>query len=102
MPLKDPAAHAAYKRERYAKDRAAQLSSKQRLRLTIIENLGGVCVRCGWADVRALDIDHIDGGGNKERAGRGPVPFWRRVLLDMAEGRDPRVQLLCANCHRCK
>src|SRR5208337_653991 len=32
----------------------------------IFELLGNKCVRCGFSDPRALQIDHINGGGCKE------------------------------------
>src|SRR3990172_4802494 len=31
-----------------------------------LELLGSRCVRCGFTDARALQIDHINGGGSKE------------------------------------
>ena len=37
------------------------------LKKTLLEILGGVCVKCGFSDVRALQIDHINGGGFKAK-----------------------------------
>jgi len=59
--------------------------------------LGRVCNRCGFSDPRALQIDHVHGGGTKEgkeRSGRG-AGLYRRVLLDTTG----KYQLLCANCN---
>ena len=65
------------------------------LRLLIFTKLGGVCNRCGFSDHRALQIDHVNSDGWKERSkGRG-ILYLKKVLND-AEG---RYQLLCANCN---
>ncbi len=36
------------------------------LRHEVITFLGGKCIRCGFTDERALQLDHVDGGGVKE------------------------------------
>ena len=56
--------------------------------------LGGVCKRCGFGDIRALQIDHIDGGGNAESKDRSYL-YYKRV----AGAGAGRYQLLCANCN---
>ena len=35
-------------------------------RLKVIDSLGGRCSRCGFNDVRALQIDHVNNDGNIE------------------------------------
>src|SRR5690606_22318669 len=61
----------AKNRERYYKNRLQR--SKQRyerkkaIRNAMIELLGGKCVKCGFSDIRALQIDHVNGGGTIER-----------------------------------
>ncbi len=62
---------------------------------------GGVCVRCGFSDIRALQFDHIDGGGSKARNGR---PFDTRFgsyiqYLKYASTHPDEFQVLCANCN---
>jgi hypothetical protein len=32
----------------------------------IIAYLGGKCIKCGFSDERALQIDHTNGGGSKD------------------------------------
>lgn len=67
------------------------------LRLEVIEKLGGRCATCGFADYRAIEIDHINGDGYKE-SGRN-LAFYRRILkLEDTS----RYQLLCINCHKIK
>lgn len=65
-----------------------------RLRVRALSALGDVCVRCGFDDPRALQIDHIDGGGTSERRKIGTYGIWHRVV----DG-EPGYQLLCANCN---
>lgn len=72
---------------------------QKRTRLAAVEALGSKCVRCGFTDKRALQIDHIHGGGSKERKERGfSVNFHRHVLLSFLKG-EGKYQLLCANCN---
>lgn len=59
--------------------------------------LGSTCCDCGIADERVLQIDHIDGGGRADRAGRGYLAILRAVAAG-----EPGFQLLCANCHAIK
>lgn len=82
-----------YQRERYA-----------RKRREILEFLGGICVHCGFSDSRALQVDHIEGGGNKERkevaprsGGPGASTLWNLVHAS-----PEKYQLLCANCNMIK
>lgn len=41
--------------------------SYQKRRTQVLRALGGKCVQCGFCDPRALQIDHVDGGGHIER-----------------------------------
>ena len=62
---------------------------------------GARCRTCGYdKDVRALQIDHVDGGGSSEiRRGHGAgLAYYLRVLRDTTG----RYQLLCANCNKIK
>ena len=59
--------------------------------------LGGECVRCGFDDVRALQIDHVNGGGNKE-VKKVTKHYYKYVLEKIVAG-SVDYQLLCANCN---
>lgn len=53
------------------------------------------CSRCGFSDIRALQIDHINGGGNKHvKELNGMLVFWLQKN-NFPEG----FQILCANCN---
>lgn len=60
----------------------------------IIKLLGGKCKHCGFTDKRALQVDHINGGGMTERRLIGSHGMYRKVLK-CSDG----YQLLCANCN---
>mgnify|MGYP001577497613 FL=1 len=66
-------------------------------REAVYAKFGNKCAHCGFADKRALQIDHVHGGGAIEgrKIGSHQDKFYRKVLAD-TEG---RYQLLCANCN---
>lgn len=81
---------------RRAKKKYAQRHYKEQ-RQRILGILGGKCVKCGFGDARALQIDHINGGGTKENKALGPARY-SQYLKTKCEG----LQLLCANCNMIK
>lgn len=71
-------------------------------KLKLFDALGNVCKRCGFEDRRALQIDHINGGGQADRKSMGyksgyPYTYYKKILA-MADY-PARYQLLCANCN---
>ena len=82
-------------RDRYL---ASQRDSKYRAKMRIIELFGGKCVRCGFTDERALQIDHIDANPAPKSTGlRGGEKLYRAILKGIVPFID--FQLLCANCN---
>ena len=69
--------------------------SHQKLRTQVLEKYGSKCVRCGFSDVRALQIDHVNGGGIKELRGMTQHQYFKKVLADI----EGKYQILCANCN---
>jgi hypothetical protein len=70
------------------------------LRSQVFALYGGTCMRCGFADERALQLDHIKAIGTKARidqAKGGPASYYRRILKD--DRLRKSLQLLCANCN---
>jgi hypothetical protein len=67
---------------------------QETLRGKVIEYLGGCCYICGFKDKRALQIDHINGGGTSERKKFGWSKMYK-LILSGAKG----YQVLCANCN---
>jgi len=72
------------------------------LKLQIIHEYGGKCVCCGITQIEFLTIDHIYGGGNKERreAGKGMCALYRQLIAQNFP--KDRYQLLCFNCNIAK
>jgi hypothetical protein len=73
-----------------------------RMRNAVMEILGNKCCKCGFSDSRALQIDHIKGGGNKERKekrllGQGKV-YYKEVMESLLKN-ELKYQCLCANCN---
>lgn len=69
------------------------------LRNSVIEILGGKCVKCNFSDFRALQIDHINGGGSKERKERAYKGSFHRHVIRSFLNKENKYQLLCANCN---
>ena len=71
-----------------------------RLRERVLAHLGGKCVCCGFADSRALQIDHVQNDGHSDpyRLKRRRTALLQAVLRDTSG----RYQLLCANCNAIK
>ena len=83
------------------KDRVLITTKKyrDRCRQEVIEFFGSKCMRCGFDDTRALQIDHIAGGGRKDRASYSSIQeFYKKVIEEKAN----KYQLLCANCNQIK
>lgn len=66
-------------------------------RIKVIGHLGGICSKCKFSDIRALQIDHVNGEGIIDRNGK-TVEFYKRVIED----KEGKYQLLCANCNMIK
>lgn len=66
----------------------------RRLRQSALDLLGGKCARCGFDDPRALQIDHVGGGGMAELRSLTRYQYLRKVLAD-----PTGYQCLCANCN---
>jgi len=59
-----------------------------------------VCINCGFGDSRALQFDHINGNGNKDRKrfAKGGTNKLMYYILHPDEARE-KLQVLCANCN---
>lgn len=107
-PERQAANSRAY-RERHP-DRVAETNRRQRERLgpeywrawhqkrkrTVIDRYGGRCECCGETEIEFLSMDHINGGGRRERIAFGVSGVFKRLLK--SEERLPGFQVLCMNC----
>ena len=71
---------------------------RQQLRARVMTKYGAQCARCQFKDLRALELDHIDGGDKTARRHYNSREGW---LLD-ALHTEGKYQILCANCNRIK
>jgi len=89
-----------YKVKNREKIREWQRHHRWKCRQELIQLLGGKCVSCGFSDWRALQIDHINGGGNAEKR---KFNYWNeqyyRIILRQIKLGSKDYQLLCANCN---
>jgi hypothetical protein len=91
---------AANPEQRKATDRAYYVNYRRQIRQQVIEKLGGQCKECGFSDWRALQIDHVNGGGTKHRKQSTNIfAYYKEILVNLDTG---HYQLLCANCNQIK
>lgn len=91
--------HPGYTKGRYAKDprsrRAAAQAWNRRLKLEVLEAYGGACTCCQEAEPGFLTIDHISGGGRRER-----LAIYGNFYNYLKRNKWPkRYRLLCMNCN---
>ncbi len=94
--------HYATERDTYREaHNAACLARYYECKYRVFLHYGGPHPRCvcGFDDMRALTIDHINGGGNRHRKeiGQG-VNFYKWLDRNLPSG----FQVLCANCQQIK
>ena len=60
-----------------------------------------VCVRCGFSDKRALQFDHIKGGGVRQLKVQFRGDTWKRwrYYIERPELAKAELQVLCSNCN---
>ena len=72
---------------------------REKIKNKLYDILGNVCIRCGFSDKRALQFDHINGGGKREillfKGNENMYRFYSKNPKDTKE----RLQVLCANCN---
>lgn len=66
-------------------------------RQDLLAFLGNKCVKCGFFDWRALQIDHINGGGTREMRQLTITQRYKKI-----KEHPESYQLLCANCNAIK
>lgn len=68
-------------------------------RITVIIKYGGKCACCPEDDLPFLCIDHINGGGSRERKSQSSHKYWRNLAANPI---SDRYQVLCHNCNMAK
>lgn len=67
------------------------------MRMALLEKLGDRCCKCGFDNWKALQIDHINGGGSYEM--KNIKNNYYKLLNLSDEELKSKYQLLCANCN---
>jgi hypothetical protein len=85
-----------YREKNLETQRRRVRKSLQNIREKIVELLGSKCAVCGFNDPRALEIDHVNDNGNKERKIYSTYAYYKHILEEILSG-SKDYQLLCAN-----
>jgi len=86
-------------RDYYKTSREKVLKRHQILRFKVLQKLGNKCVRCGFDDWRALQVDHVKNNGHEERKKLRPRELYEKILELPKDELEENYQLLCANCN---
>ncbi len=94
-------------RAKYTDKKLAQRSKAaneyyHKQRKLAIDILGGKCIRCGFSDIRALQIDHIHGDGYADRKKKSHWRHQHKFITERPEEAKKKYQVLCANHNRIK
>ena len=91
-------------KERIKKSKRKYIRNKRKIeRIFLLSLLGRICVKCGYdQDDRALQLDHIDGQGWKERRKHSNYTTWLNFYYKNPEIAKKKLQILCANCNAIK
>jgi len=98
-----------WKRERYRVDKldpewvlkhnAKRRCYRDKSRSKLLVLLGDKCVRCGFTDKRALQIDHIDNDGYIERRQYKDYRDIYKNYYNNPKLAKQKIQILCSNCN---
>ena len=73
---------------------------QKRTRSKLIDIIGDKkCIICGFSDIRALQIDHIGGGGYGDKIMKGGVQQMYTYYYQHPQEAKEKLQILCANCN---
>ena len=85
-----------FKQRHPAQVREEQRLAYQRIRQEVLTVYGRRCAQCGFSDIRALQVDHVEGGGQRDHRAHGALSIYKRAIATFGSG---AFQLLCANCN---
>jgi hypothetical protein len=84
------------------KTRLSKQKTRLKLKIEVMTHYGNgkcKCVRCGFSDIRALTIDHINGDGSKHRIKENIVGGYRTYSWLKRNNFPIEFQTLCQNCN---
>lgn len=75
---------------------------RQTHRIQLLTEIGGcICKNCGFDDWRALQVDHVNGGGRQEHRTNKALKSAKRYHEHILKNPE-QYQILCANCNNIK
>lgn len=106
MPFKDPIRRVAYEKEYKLLNpeilRKGWKKYSNKIKVEAFSKFGSKCKKCGFEDLRALQLDHINGGGAKERRSTKLVGHRLYKAIVFGKRKIDDLQILCANCNQIK
>jgi hypothetical protein len=75
---------------------------RQRIKQIVVDAYGGKCACCGETRLYFLTIDHVDGGGTKERLSTKRTSSTTMHYYLRRAGYPQGYQVLCFNCNCAK
>jgi hypothetical protein len=99
VDVQEPTTNEEYLKQKHRMKSIARRPERLALKVDVLTHYGNgklVCVGCGYSDLRALSIDHINNNGAEERQRFGGGSRFYQYLKDnnYPEG----YQTLCMNC----
>ena len=88
-----------YRAKHREKVRAYDNKVYQKYRTKVLVLLGGKCKKCGFKNSRALQVDHVNGGGVREAKIIHSSRRYVKAIMESIEKKENKYQLLCANCN---
>jgi hypothetical protein len=73
-------------------------AARQDVLLELAKENGLKCQCCNETSVAFLTVDHVNGGGNKERGTGSKKNYWFRILNKIQAG-SKEYRILCMNCN---
>lgn len=88
-----------YSRNYHHDHKEHQHDVKKRVRLTLLSIIGMKCMRCGFDNPDALQIDHIYGGGHKESKLFKSKFSLYQYYINNPDSAVKKLQTLCPTCN---
>jgi len=89
----------AYRAEYRGRVKNRVAEEYQLLKKQVFDAMGGKCIKCGFLDYRALQIDHVNGDGFLDKAdGYNGKKRFIQALVSFIN-KEGKYQLMCANCN---
>jgi len=94
-----------YRGEHKEETRIRNKNNRRRYKTLVLNYYGNICAKCGFSDIRALQLDHINNNGAEERmavGGSKKFSGWNFYKWIVDNNYPEGYQTLCANCNMIK